>query len=126
MTANRRSGRAHAVAWLVVLAGVGCTSSSSPRSCEDLQQAARATVEQAITSHLACTNDSDCAVATFAASCFHACARAVAATGTAAVQAAIDDVDANQCKAASEQGCAVTIPPCGPMRRITCAAGVCQ
>jgi hypothetical protein len=119
---------APAAAWLLALVAAGCTSTSSPApaSCADLQQSARAVVEQAITSNLACKTDSDCVVVTLAASCFDACARAVAATGTAAVQAAIDDVEADQCKAANADGCTVAIPPCVATTRPTCPSGFCQ
>jgi hypothetical protein len=115
---------------LLALALVGgCSSTSSkepPVACEELQAAARAKVEQAFTSNLACQVDSDCVELAFQASCFDSCTGVVAKTGTAAVQAAINTVEANQCAETRDAGCNVVIPPCVPRTRIACTGGVCM
>lgn len=117
-------GRAILAAVWLVAGAAGCTASKA--MCDDEQQAARDKVEQVITGHLSCVVDSDCAVVAFAASCFDACTRVVAASATADVQAAIDDVDAHECKVARDDGCSFFPPPCAVQDTPTCAAGMCR
>ena len=121
----RRWQTMRAAVMIVALAG-GCSSTERPAACDELQASARATVEQAFTSNLVCQVDSDCVQLAFQASCFDSCTRVVANTGTAAVQAAISAVEADQCAEAHEAGCTVVIPPCAPPVRTACTGGVCM
>ena len=111
-------------AWILVLGAAGCTTSKA--ACDDEQGAARDKVFAVITSHLTCTVDADCVVVTAAASCFDSCTQVVAASAMAAVKAAIDDVNAHECKTANDDGCTFFPPPCAPPQAATCAAGMCR
>jgi hypothetical protein len=113
-----------AAVWLLGFGAAGCTTSKA--MCDAEQEAARAKVEQVITSHLACTVDSDCVVVAFAASCFDSCTSVLAASAKADFQAAIADVNAHECQTANDDGCTFFAPPCVGRAPATCPAGVCQ
>jgi hypothetical protein len=98
----------------------------SESACRDIATSAQLAVQPTITSNLACKLDSDCDNVRFAASCFDACTTILATAGAAALQAAIDRVEAAQCVRYHKGGCTSIAPPCVPPTPALCGAdGTC-
>jgi len=103
-----------------------CGSSTSGFSCNDLSSAAAKDVLAVIDAHQSCTQASDCISVGLSASCFDQCFRVMSTDGTAALMAAQDKVDQNQCAQFKSQGCKFDVPPCAPPMPLTCVSGKCS
>jgi hypothetical protein len=68
--------------------------SGNANSCGASRAQALAHLQSAVDANLSCSKDADCTVVTFAAGCFDACTRVVDGAGVAAVNAAINEVNA--------------------------------
>jgi len=124
-----RNARLDVIAMIALAAAAGCGSTAEHEravACDELQTSASEMVGKAFDDNRACQVASDCVELAFQASCFDSCSRAVAKTGMAAVQAAIDAVEAQQCAQANNNGCRVEVPPCVPPAQVTCTGGLCQ
>ncbi len=104
----------------------GSSASTTGASCDELAASARTEVQAAFEANATCTVDADCIDTGFSAGCFDSCARAVAKTGAAAVDAAKARVDAAQCKTFKDQGCKLIVPPCVPPEPPACVSGRCR
>ena len=99
----------------------------SAEACRRIEAEARAAVLPAIEDHVACKVVSDCYQVMFDASCFESCYALVGTGGLAAVEAAVNAVEATQCKAYHDGGCTLILPPCAPPPpALYCTRGVCS
>jgi hypothetical protein len=95
-------------------------------TCDQRKAAAEAVVTAAVDAHLACASDADCHSVSLASGCFDECTRNVNAAGAAAVQAAIDSVNAGGCSSYTADGCTLFLPPCVAPTAAACSAGQCM
>jgi hypothetical protein len=112
------------------LAGAACgaspeAKSSSATECSAQAKPASDKVRAVIEANLACTADGDCMDIAVSSACFDQCSIAIAKSGQAAVEKALSDVSANECKAFTDAGCKVIIPPCAPPSPPACREGKC-
>lgn len=112
------------------LAGAACGSSpeaktSTVTECSAQAKPASDKVRAVIDANLACKVDDDCMTLAISSSCFDQCSTTVAKSGQAAVEKALSDVSANECKAFTDAGCKVIIPPCAPPAPPACREGKC-
>jgi hypothetical protein len=107
-------------------AGTNDTKTLSVAECSDLTKPARDRVEAAVEQNRACNVDADCVAVGASSACFDACSRSVAKSGEAAVEQAKSAASASDCKAFSDAGCKVIIPPCMPPTAPVCRGGKCE
>ena len=100
--------------------------SSSVTECSAQAKPASDKVSAEIDANRACKVDDDCMSIAVSSSCFDHCSSAIAKSGRAAVEKALDDVSANECKAFADAGCKVIIPPCEPPSPPVCRDGKCS
>ena len=100
--------------------------SSSVTECSAQAKPASDKVRAVIDANLACKVDDDCMTLAVSSSCFDQCTSAIAKSGRAAVDKALADVSANECKAFADAGCKVVIPPCAPPSPPVCRDGKCS
>ena len=112
-------------------APVACGSSPEAKSstvteCSAHAKPASDKVRAAVEANLACNTDDDCMSLGISTACFDQCTSAIAKSGRAAVEKALSEVSTNECKAFTDAGCKVIIPPCAPPSPPACREGKCS
>lgn len=104
----------------------GAPTASSDEACSAKLSAAQSKIRAAVAANRACTKDADCTVVAVSAMCFDSCSGATNKAGSAAVEAARDQVNQSECKAYQDAGCpALPVPPCAPPGPPRCESGMC-
>ena len=119
-----RFGVALAVTGAVAI--VTACGDSTAESCGKLASAAETEVAAVVAAHHSCTQASGCVNVGLNASCFDVCWGVMGNDGAAALMAAKDKVDQNQCAQFANRGCKFDVPPCVPPSTPACVAGECK
>jgi hypothetical protein len=110
----------------VALTAASMAGSCGDVDCDALTREAGDTLDKVIrASEGSCTQDSDCSLVHHASDCHDFCSRAVLVSSLDDIAQTRAAINADQCRAFSNEGCVLKAPSCDPLSTVICRDGSC-